>query len=168
MYRFFRSKLEHDVEDLVQQTFLACVRNRDNFRGDASFRTYLYKVAKSKLYDALRKRIRAGDEVSVCSMVELRTSPSTWVARQQELQLLSAALERLPLELQLAVELFYFEDRSAPEVAAILELPEGTVRSRIRRAIESLRASIEELIGEPERRQVLDALGELVAAKPER
>lgn len=46
MYRFFRSKLERDAEDMVQQTFLTCVRNRDAFRGDSSFRTYLRRAVE--------------------------------------------------------------------------------------------------------------------------
>lgn len=166
IYRFFRSKVEDGVEDLVQQTFLACVRNRDAFRGDSSFRTYLFQVARSKLYDALRKRQRGGVAVSMCSMADLRTSPSTWAAHKQELELLYLALEQLPLELELAIELFYFEDQSAREVAAILEIPEGTVRSRLRRAIASLRETIGNLAGSKERaRATLDSLNELVAEK---
>ncbi len=166
MYRFFRSKLEDHVEDLVQQTFLACVRNRDAIRGDSSFRTYLFKVARSKLFDALRKRMRSGTEVAMQTMQDLRTSPGTWAARQEEMRLLAAALERLPLELQLAVELFYFEDHSAREVAAILDIPEGTVRSRIRRAIEHLRASVEQLASTTEHAsRTLEDLGHLVAAR---
>ena len=153
IYRFFRSKMEAEAEDMVQQTFLACVRNRDTFRGDSSFRTYLFCVARSKLYDALRKRTRGETPVSMHTMQDLRTSPSTWVARQQDLHLLQAALERLPLELQLAVELFYFEDQSAAQVAEILELPEGTVRSRLRRALEQLRDAMSEASAE-EREQV--------------
>lgn len=156
MYRFFRSKLERDAEDMVQQTFLTCVRNRDAFRGDSSFRTYLFQVAKTRLYDALRKRARAGTLVSMCTMEDLRASPSTWVARGQELRLLHHALERLPLELQLAVELFYFEDQSASQVAQILEIPEGTVRSRLRRAVEQLRSFVED--SAPEVRSALETL----------
>lgn len=163
MYRFFRGKIEDDVEDMVQQTFLTCVRNRDAFRGDSSFRTYLFRVAKSRLYDALRKRTRAGTPVSMCTMEDLRTSPSTWVARGQDLRLLHVALERLPLELQLAVELFYFEDQSASQVAEILEIPEGTVRSRVRRAVEQLRAFIEEASVTPQSAQTtLEGLDELL------
>lgn len=163
MYRFFRSKIEDDVEDMVQQTFLTCVRNRDAFRGDSSFRTYLFRVAKSRLYDALRKRTRAGTPVSMCTMEDLRTSPSTWVARGQDLRLLQVALERLPLELQLAVELFYFEDQTASQVAEILEIPEGTVRSRVRRAVEQLRAFVEEASITPLSAQTtLEGLDELL------
>jgi RNA polymerase sigma factor (sigma-70 family) len=166
IFRFFRSKVEDGAEDLVQRTFLACVRNRDAFRGDSSFRTYLYQIARTKLYDALRRRMRGGTDVAMSSMADLRTSPSSWVARKQDHQLLNLALERLPIELQLAVELFYFEDLSAHEVAAILEIPEGTVRSRVRRAIETLREIIEKLATSNEQaRAMLAGLHELVDEK---
>ncbi len=166
MFRFFRSKLEHSVDDLVQQTFLACVRNREAYRGDSSFRTYLYQVARSKLYDSLRKRARSGTDVSMCTMADLRTTPSSWVGRKSQLQLVQNALERLPLELQLVIELFYFEELSAPEVAAILEIPEGTVRSRIRRALDDLRLRVEELAPSKEQaRHTLHGLDELVSGK---
>ncbi|MCB9608303.1 MAG: RNA polymerase sigma factor [Polyangiaceae bacterium] len=165
IYRFFRSKLDDDVEDMVQQTFLTCARNRDAFRGDSSFRTYLFQVAKSRLYDALRKRTRSGTPVALSTMADLRSSPSTWVARGQDLRLLQGGLERLPLELQLAVELFYFEDQSASQVAQILDIPEGTVRSRVRRAVEQLRAFLEEASAAPSVRRTLEGLDELLATE---
>jgi RNA polymerase sigma-70 factor (ECF subfamily) len=55
---------------------------------------------------------------------------------------LLAGLHALPLDLQLALELRYWEDQSGPELAAILELPEGTVRSRLRRGLEALRDAL--------------------------
>ncbi|MCA9619349.1 MAG: RNA polymerase sigma factor [Myxococcales bacterium] len=165
LYRFFRSKLEHQAEDLVQLTFLACVRNRETFRGDSSFRSYLYCVARSKLYDALRKRAR-GTDVSMCTMADLRASPSSWLARKSELQLVQVALEQLPLELQLAVELFYFEELSAREVAEALDIPEGTVRSRLRRALDDLRGNIEKLAATDEQAQkTLEGLDHLVGSE---
>ncbi len=166
VYRFFRNKLEDGVEDLVQQTFLACVRNRDAFRGNASFRTYLYCVARSKLFDVLRTRTRNGADVSLCSMVDLRDSPSTWFARNEQAQLLHLALERLPLELQLVLELFYFEEQPARAVAEILAIPEGTVRSRLRRGLELLRGHVSQVSPSAEKSQeALHSLDEMVATR---
>lgn len=168
MYRFFRSKVEHEAEDLVQQTFLSCVENRDEFRGDSSFRTYLYTVARSRLFDAFRKwqRLPEATDVAELSLADMRTSPSTWLAREDERRLLMLALDRLPMELHLAVELFYFEDMSAKDVSQILGVPEGTVRSRIRRAIETLRTEIARLGKTPGAvESTLDTLAGLVASK---
>jgi RNA polymerase sigma factor (sigma-70 family) len=56
LFRFFRNKVQEGAEDLVQQTFLALVQSRDRFRGDSSFRTYLFTAARSKLYNYLERR----------------------------------------------------------------------------------------------------------------
>lgn len=55
------------------------------------------------------------------------------------------ALRAIPLDLQIALELHFWEDLSGPEMAEALEVPEGTVRSRLRRAKEAVRAKMEEL-----------------------
>ena len=58
IYAFFASKLTIDVSDLVQRTFLGCLEARDRFRGDCSFRTFLYAIARHELYGYFRARHR--------------------------------------------------------------------------------------------------------------
>ena len=60
IYRFFRNKLQGDVDELVQATFLACVRGRDQFNQRGSFRGYLFAIARHELYGHLRRRRRGG------------------------------------------------------------------------------------------------------------
>ncbi len=153
LFRFFRNKVSEGADDLVQQTFLACVQSRDRFRGDASFRTYLFKAAHSKLYTYLDKRRRehAAIDYGVTSCADLGISPSGIIAQDEEQRLLVAALRRLPVDLQVALELFYFERIRGPDLAEVLGIPEGTVRSRLRRGREILRAQLEELLGKPDR-----------------
>jgi DNA-directed RNA polymerase specialized sigma24 family protein len=74
----------------------------------------------------------------VTSSDELTPSPSSVLAVHQEQRLLLEALRRIPLDYQLVLELYYWEDMAAPELAQVLGLPEGTVRSRLRRARELL------------------------------
>jgi RNA polymerase sigma-70 factor (ECF subfamily) len=145
LYAFFRSKLNDGAEDLVQQTFLAAVRTSDQFRREGTFRAYLYTIARSKLYDFLRVRRRKRDPIDFTevTMADLGPSPSGWAAKREEEIQLREALRRIPVELQIAIELFYFEGMSASEVATVLEIPEGTVRSRVRRALARLRTELE-------------------------
>ncbi len=139
VYRFFRTKVAQDAEDLVQQTFLACLRARDGFRHDATFRTYLFTAARSKLFDHLRKRpSRAAVDFGVTSLVDLGISPSGQIARNENHRAALAALRSLPLDLQIALELYHVEKLRGPQLAHVLEIPEGTVRSRLRRARELL------------------------------
>jgi RNA polymerase sigma-70 factor (ECF subfamily) len=146
VFRFFRNKVSDGAEDLVQQTFLACVQSRDHFRKEASFRTYLFTAARSKLYNYLERRGREGAiDWGVTSCADLGVSPSALLAQGQEHRLLLHALRRLPVDLQVALELYYFEQVRGPELAEVLGVPEGTVRSRLRRGREILREQLLQL-----------------------
>jgi len=151
LYRFFRNKVAGDtgVEDLIQETYLACVESRDRFRGASSFRTYVFTIARNALYAYWQKRRADAGAVDVAevSVQDMATSPSGIVARKGEHQLLLVALRGLPLDLQVAVELHYWEQLSGPELAEVLGVPEGTVRSRLRRAREMLQEKLQQSAG---------------------
>lgn len=148
VFRFFRNKVDDAAEDLTQQTFMGLVAGRDRFRGDASFRTYLFMIARKRLYSHLRTRDRRKETVPFdqASIADLGlASPSRAVAVRQEQQLLLQALRRLPVDMQVALELFYWEELTVIEIAAVLETPVGTVKSRLQRARTRLDAVIAEL-----------------------
>ena len=141
LYGFFRRKVANrqTTEDLVQTTFLACVEGRDKFRGTSSFRTYLFAVARHKLLDHWRRRSNGHDvDFSVSSLHELSPSPRSQVGARQEQRLLLEALRRIPVDMQIAIELHYWEGMSGQALAEVLGIPEGTVRSRLRRAKQAL------------------------------
>ncbi len=151
LFRFFRYKLPDKAEDLVQQTLLSCVQAQPGFRKQSSFRTYLYTIARSKLYDALARRARdQAIDFTTSSVVDLGESPSRVLARDQEQNLLVQALRRLPVQLQVILELKYFEHMTGPEIAEVLDVPEGTVRSRLRRAREQLQEAVQALAASPD------------------
>lgn len=150
MRRFFRNKLgAEEVEDLIQRTFLACVESRDRFRGDSSFRTYLFVVARNELYRHLRRRARndarVGVDFTVSSIHDMGISPSGLVAKQEEHQLVLEALCRIAVDYQIVLELYYWEQIPGPELAEILGIAPTTVRTRLFRAREALREVIEQL-----------------------
>lgn len=149
--RFFRNKVGDGVEDLIQKTFLACVRSRDAFRKQGSFRAYLFTIARHELYHHVQRRDRERKRIDpdADSVAHLGPSPSTVAARRAEQRLLLDALRQLPLNLQIALELYYWEDMSASELAAVLDLPEGTVRSRLRRARQLLEQRLREADASP-------------------
>jgi RNA polymerase sigma-70 factor (ECF subfamily) len=135
LYRFFSSKVDDEVEDLIQGTLLACVRYQDSLDGVESFRAYLFTVARNQLFRHLRRRVKR-DVVDFgdCSVIDLGVSPTSIVARRQEQQRLVTALRTLPVELQLVLELHYWEGLSTSELARVIDAPQGTVKSRLRRA----------------------------------
>ena len=147
VYRFFRNKVDDAAEDLTQQTFMGLVQGRDRFRGDASFRTYIFMIARKRLYSFLRKSQRADEQgIEQQSVADLGLlSPSRVVANRQEHKLLLRALRTLPLEMQVALELFYWEELTVSEIGEVLETPIGTVKSRLQRARARLDTAIAEL-----------------------
>ena len=135
IYRFFEHKLPAEADDLTQQTFLACVKSRDQFRGLSSFRTYLYSIARNELYMRLRKLPRREHvDLEVSSLDELVSSPSKQLGKQQELAQIRAALRRLPVEQQILLELHYWHDFDAAGLADLFETTVGAIRVRLLRA----------------------------------
>ena len=149
LYTFFRNKTQLGIDDLVQRTFLACVEGRDRFREDSSFRTYMFAAARRILYREFEHRRRDGVDFGVSSVHDLDPTPSGIVVQKQEQRLLLAALRMIPLDHQVALELCYVQGLRGPQLARILEVPEGTVRSRLSRGIENLRKKVSELADSP-------------------
>lgn len=153
LYRFFRNKLDADVDDLIQRSFLACVESKEKFRGDGSFRAYLFTVARHELYHHFvrcgRGRKRHVDMGSM-SVADLGSSPSSKAARREEEALLLRALTRIPVDLQIAIELFYWEEMTTGELATVLGVPQGTAKSRLRRAREALEDAMRAVSTNPE------------------
>lgn len=161
VYRFFANKACGAVDDVVQQTFLACLEAKDRFRGDCSFRTYLFAVARNVLLQHYDRRRRDGRvDYEHTTLHDLGPSLSSIAARRAEMQLVAEALRRIPIIYQIAIELYYIEGIRGPELARVLDIPLPTVRSRIRRGLERLRDQIEQLAGSVEiRGQTLASLG---------
>jgi RNA polymerase sigma factor (sigma-70 family) len=147
LYRFFCTKVAGNVDDLVQQTLVACVENQDGFEERASFRAYLLGVARFQLYSYYRnsRRDKARFEFDTVTVFDLDPSPSTRASEQRERRLLLEALRRLPVNFQIALELSYWEDMTAPEIAHVLGIPPDTVYSRLRRARELLAGMLKRL-----------------------
>ena len=147
LYRFFSSKADaNDVSDLVQKTLLGAVKARSSFRGDSSVRTFLFAIARRQLYRYWKGRSRHGDlDFGVSSVRDLGSSPSALAADREEKRLVMEALRRIPVDLQIALELHFWEELSGSEIAKVLEIPEGTVRSRLRRGLAALRDQVSAL-----------------------
>lgn len=146
LHRFFATKAHAHMEDLIQETFMACVQTRDAFRGESSFRAYLLGLARFQLLRHYRKLYRLHDvDFTTASVRDLATSPSGELAKREELQLLESALQCVSIDQQIALELTYVEDMSASEVACVLGIPENTVYSRLRRAKAHLKDALEAL-----------------------
>lgn len=146
IFTFLRSKVPDHVDELVQTTFLACVEARDRIDDQRSFRAYLFGIARRQLIYHYRRKRRENERFDPMleSVHDLGSSPSQMAAIKQEQQLVLDALRRLPLDLQITLELHYWEGMTVAEVAEVLEVPAGTVKSRLHRAREQLRGKLVE------------------------
>jgi RNA polymerase sigma factor (sigma-70 family) len=143
VYRFFENKVYGDVSDLVQRTFVGCIEAAPRFRGASSFRTFLFAIARNELYGHYRNKKRDEKlDFGVSSAVDLSPGLSSMARKVTERAALGEAIRSLPLDLQVTLELHYWEGLSGPEMAEILDVPEGTVRSRLRRGLERLRDGV--------------------------
>lgn len=146
LFRFFCSKASNVAEDLTQETLLACVRGRERIEDGGRFRAYMFGVARRVLYRHFDRDRRNGtDAIGSVSVADLSPGQSTMLAAREEEKLFLAALRSLPLDYQIAIELHTWEELTGPEIAAVLDVPEGTIRSRIRRARLQLEDKIREL-----------------------
>ncbi len=150
--RFFRSKVGDDYEELAQATFMRCTESQLRFRADGSFRAFLFAIAWNVLREHLRQRQRDGRrfcaELDSAADMDL-PGPSTVAGARREQVILLQALRRLPLQDQVVLELFYWEQMTSAQMAEVLDVPHGTVRSRLRLARDRLRGHVDELARTP-------------------
>ncbi len=153
--RFFRNKLPDQAEELMQQTFLVLVESRDRIREDITVRAFLLGIARNKLLKCLEKLAnnRVVDHEAE-SVFDLAPGASTIMARKREQRLLLEGLRRIPVEHQIALELFYWEGLSAAEIADVFGISHSAMRSRMSKA----RALLEEQMAKlSESSQLLDS-----------
>jgi len=154
--RFFRTKAGSAGDDLVQRTFLALAESRGRFRGESSVRSFLFGIARNILLEHIRGKVRdakVDPDFGVSSIHELDPGVSTAVSARAEHRLLIKALQCIPLEMQLALELFYWEELTVTELAEVLGIPAGTVKSRLHRGRALLREAMENVPADPADRQ---------------
>jgi RNA polymerase sigma-70 factor, ECF subfamily len=147
------------VEDIAQETFIRAYRALHQFRGDAQFYTWLYRIAvntaKKFLMDLKRTPTvsdRSGafsdDDETSAPQYEPTTdeTPESVLAAKEIGAVVNAAMDALPDELRQAVVLREMEGLSYEEIALAMDCPIGTVRSRIFRAREAISSKIKPLL----------------------
>ena len=140
---------DSDAEDATQDTLLAVVRSLSSFDGRSSFGTWIYRIATNQCLDELRRRRRRPLPTSLDSdgAGEAHVGAIAVAAGPAELAVarvdVDAALTKLSPEFRVAVVLRDLCDLSYEEIAEVLHVPVGTVRSRIARG----RASLADLVG---------------------
>lgn len=151
------------VPDIAQETFIRAYRALGQFRGEAQFYTWLYRIAvntaKKQLLELKRdplvyqSQLKSGDDDETSggdrepSMGVADTeTPEAVLASKEIAEAVNAAMEALPEELRMAITLREIEGLSYDDIAQALDCPIGTVRSRIFRAREAISARIKPML----------------------
>ena len=127
----------HEAEDLVQEAFRSAWKSRDTYEPDRGERAWLAAILRRRVYDRWRKRpqpaVSLGSEPLDSSVEDADPLANEYTDEMQE------ALSRLPTELRETLLLVVVAELTHQEVADLLEIPLGTILSRVSRARQRLR-----------------------------
>jgi RNA polymerase sigma-70 factor (ECF subfamily) len=157
--RFVRNAAE--AEDLTQEAFIKAYRALQAFRGDSAFYTWLYRIgintAKNHLLAQGRKAptstpfdTEEAEDFEDASLLHEVATPENELMSKQVVDVVNASLQQLPEDLRTALTLREIEGLSYEEIAAVMDCPIGTVRSRIFRAREVVATNLRPLLGTSE------------------
>jgi len=150
-----------DLEDIAQETFIKAYRALPQFRGDAAFYTWLYRIAVNTAKNFLVARGKAmrtvseqavndDDEPDDRLVAQDIATPESELLSKQVAIAVNEAVDSLPEELRQAITLREMEGMSYEEIAEYMACPIGTVRSRIFRAREAIASKLRPILGTPD------------------
>jgi RNA polymerase sigma-70 factor (ECF subfamily) len=149
-----------DAEDILQDAFVRAFEKLDQFQGESSFYTWIYRIAVNLALSGHRRRRvrsaarlghhRAGAGGAHPTDESAESDPSAPLERAERERMVRAALDDLKPEHRAVVILKEFDGRRYEEISAILDIPVGTVRSRLHRARSELHDRLRALVDEPQ------------------
>ena len=153
IYTLCRHMLENpdDAEDAAQEIFIKAFQGLKNFTPTSSFYTWLYRIAVNTCLDRRRKFsfhslfFSTDKENHIDSFPSQAPSPESAYATKQSMQTLQAALNRISKKLRVVIVLNELEGLTYQEIAEVLDVSVGTVKSRISRAREELRILVQKI-----------------------
>jgi len=145
-----------EVADVTQEAFIKAYRAIPNFRGDSQFYTWLYRIAvntaKNHLVSKSRRPVSSDVDIADAEQFSNNerlldeATPEDELLRDELQRVIDDALVALPEDLRTALTLREFEGLSYEDIAAVMDCPVGTVRSRIFRAREFIDESVSNLL----------------------
>ena len=152
--RFIRDQAE--IEDVTQEAFIKAYRALPSFRGESAFYTWLYRIAvnTAKNYLVAQGRRPPSSDVDAIEAENFESggalkeisNPENLMLSEELRQIVFRTIESLPEDLRMAITLRELDGLSYEEIAAIMDCPVGTVRSRIFRAREAIDNKVQPLI----------------------
>ena len=146
-----------DVNDVAQEAFIKAYKAINNFRGESSFYTWLYRIVVNAAKTYLESNSKRKNHIDVDSeefqsidaqgVLTSKESPDKIIESQELQQVILSAMNELPEELRQAIMLREVEGMSYEDMADLLQIPIGTVRSRIFRARQFIEEKMSKFAG---------------------
>jgi len=146
-YRFCRNR--GLAEEMAQEAFLQAFRKLESWREEARFSTWMFALALNVYRSRLRRARPLEIPISKGGQPRAPDDPAERVLREQTDEIVRRSVTRLPRKYREAIVLVYFEGLDVAGAAAVLDLPEGTVKARLFRGRELLRRRLEGLLRAP-------------------
>jgi RNA polymerase sigma factor (sigma-70 family) len=129
------------ASDLLQEVFLRLFRFAGRIDSDRPLEPWLYRMTANLSYTWVKRRkwLQPIEEISDWLAGDKRTQPSVLAEQHEAWDLVELAISRLPIALRMVIVLYYINECSLQEIAEILEIPSGTVKSRLHYARQTLK-----------------------------
>ena len=138
-----------EVDDVMQMVYLKAYQGLANFHGDAKFSTWLYQIARREAIDvSSKRRLETVDVDEVEIAAGGSDAPDSALREHDTRERVERALDELDEAYRTAIELRYMAEKSYEEIAAIMNLPEGTVKTYVHRG----KIEMKRILSRPERR----------------
>ncbi len=148
---------QNEIEDVSQESFIKAYRALPSFRGESAFYTWLYRIAINTAKNHLstlgrRPQLLAdyedeeGESLDAAAQIPDYHTPETELSNRQIVSTVNAVVDELPSELRTAITLREMDGLSYEDIAAVMNCPIGTVRSRIFRAREAIASKLRPLL----------------------
>ena len=144
LYGFLARRVGDASDDIFQETWIRVVRARDRFDPKRRFSTWLFQIANNLCRDRWRRLSSRGRALEAFTRESLATRPAPAEPEVRERDVMRDRVLSLPERQREVLILRYYEDMSEAEIAETLEIPRGTVKSRLHTAVKALRAKLED------------------------
>lgn len=151
-------KDESLVQDILQDVFILVHRNLAKFRRDSALKTWIYRIAVNEALRQFNRRKRwtfmedeqleaSANASTMVTFIPAGASPERIVIEAEQRGIIEEALESLKPNHRVILTLYYLEDMAVQDIARILDIPEGSVKSRLFYARDSLKKILEPVLG---------------------
>ena len=140
-----------EADDATQDTFLKAYRSLKQFRGDASLKTWLCRIARNECLNRLRHENMASLDQQLTTdysfqIANSTPSPLELIEQQETQSIVHEAINKLPHQYRLVITLFHLNGLSYEEISQVMEIPMGTVKTHIFRARELLKSKLQAFV----------------------